>query len=242
MPVLSEQITVTLPRVSTLGSRRTNAFLATIRCRPIAKTTVTTAGSPSGTAATARLTARRSTSVNVPSAHIAPSPRCRQTSSPKITATTARETTIRIRPSSVSRRCSGVVSGGAASSRLAIRPSSLSIPVATTTAAAWPAATTVPAWTIVARSPRGASAATVAAAAFSTDMLSPVSEASWSRSENDSTSRASAGTASPASSSIRSPGTISRAGIERAWPSRITFASGAASRWSAASAAWARSS
>ena len=54
VPVLSEQTTLTEPRVSTLGSRLTIVFTFTIREMLSASTRVTTAGSPSGTAATAR--------------------------------------------------------------------------------------------------------------------------------------------------------------------------------------------
>ena len=61
-----------------------------------------------------------------------------------MTATTARQTTTRTLPSSASRRCSGVGSGSDRWSMPAIRPSSVSMPVATTTAPALPAAATVP--------------------------------------------------------------------------------------------------
>ena len=195
---MSEQITVTEPRVSTLGSRRTNALRATIRWRPMASTSVTTAGRPSGTAATARLTDRISTSSRPPP---------RPISSRKITPTTTRQTMISSRPSSPSRRCSGVNSGSDCDSRLAIRPSSVCMPVWVTTATAWPAATTVPAWTIVARSPRLAAAGTFALACLPTGSDSPVNADSVTRRLADESSRASAGTLSPASSSIRSPGT-----------------------------------
>ena len=56
VPVLSEQITVALPSVSTAGRRRMIALLLAMRCTPMDKTIVTIAGSPSGIAATARLT------------------------------------------------------------------------------------------------------------------------------------------------------------------------------------------
>ena len=59
VPVLSEQMYVTEPSVSTAGSRRISAFCRTIRRAPSASETVTTAGSASGIAATARLTAVR---------------------------------------------------------------------------------------------------------------------------------------------------------------------------------------
>ena len=57
VPVLSEQITVALPKVSTAGNFLTIAFFFTILCTPIARTMVDTATSPSGMAATAKLTA-----------------------------------------------------------------------------------------------------------------------------------------------------------------------------------------
>ncbi len=57
VPVLSLQMTVVLPSVSTAGSRRTTAFWRAMRLTPMARTIVTTMGSPSGTAATAAVTA-----------------------------------------------------------------------------------------------------------------------------------------------------------------------------------------
>ena len=53
MPVLSEHTTETAPNVSTEGSFLTIVFALTIFCTPIARTIVTTAGKPSGIAATA---------------------------------------------------------------------------------------------------------------------------------------------------------------------------------------------
>ena len=53
VPVLSVQITVADPSVSTDESRFTIARLLAIRCTPSARTTDRIAGSPSGTAATA---------------------------------------------------------------------------------------------------------------------------------------------------------------------------------------------
>ena len=53
VPVLSVQMTVALPRVSTAGSLRIRAWRAAIRCTPTASAMVTVAGRPSGTAATA---------------------------------------------------------------------------------------------------------------------------------------------------------------------------------------------
>ena len=57
VPVLSEQITDVQPRVSTDGSLRTMALFLAIFRVPSARQAVTTAGSPSGMAATARATA-----------------------------------------------------------------------------------------------------------------------------------------------------------------------------------------
>ncbi len=54
MPVLSEQITVAQPSVSTACSRLTSAFRFTMRLTESANEIVTMAGNPSGTAATAR--------------------------------------------------------------------------------------------------------------------------------------------------------------------------------------------
>ena len=58
VPVLSEQTTLTQPRVSTVGKCLTITFLLAIRMTPRANVTVTTIGRPSGMAATARLRGR----------------------------------------------------------------------------------------------------------------------------------------------------------------------------------------
>jgi len=78
VPVLSEQMTEAEPSVSTAGSLRIKAFRLTMRWTPRAKAIVTTAGSPSGMAATARLTEVRNMSRSLPP---------RRSSSPKTTAT-----------------------------------------------------------------------------------------------------------------------------------------------------------
>ena len=57
VPVLSEQITVVHPSVSTLGRRLTIAFFWLILRVPSARHVVMTAGRPSGMAATAKATA-----------------------------------------------------------------------------------------------------------------------------------------------------------------------------------------
>ena len=57
VPVLSEQMTVVHPRVSTEASLRTMAFFLAILRVPRARQVVITAGRPSGIAATASATA-----------------------------------------------------------------------------------------------------------------------------------------------------------------------------------------
>ena len=59
VPVLSEQITWAHPSVSTAVSFRITALRLDIFVTPMDKTMVTTVASPSGMAATARLTATR---------------------------------------------------------------------------------------------------------------------------------------------------------------------------------------
>ncbi len=67
VPVLSEQMTVTDPSVSTAGSRRTMALLRAMTRVPMASTMVTMAGRPSGMAATANATtARKMSSAGMP--------------------------------------------------------------------------------------------------------------------------------------------------------------------------------
>ena len=99
VPVLSEQITVTDPNVSTAVSLRTSALRCNIRCEPSASATVTTAANPSGIAATAIL-------MPVSSSTSKSSPR----SSPSTTTSTiiASATTASTRPRRSRRRCSGV--------------------------------------------------------------------------------------------------------------------------------------
>ena len=73
VPVLSVQITWQHPNVSTEGNFRINAFRLIMRCTPIAKVIVTTAGNPSGTAATAKLIAAKSI-INIGSPRKTPAP------------------------------------------------------------------------------------------------------------------------------------------------------------------------
>ena len=63
VPVLSEQITVTEPSVSTALSLRVMALRRAMRCTPSARVMVRMAGSPSGMAATAKPMAARNSSL-----------------------------------------------------------------------------------------------------------------------------------------------------------------------------------
>ena len=101
-------------------------------------------------AATARLTAlRNSSSGGMP----------RSSPSPNTTATIARHAQRRRRPTWSSFRWSGVSPGAALSSSVAMRPTSVAMPVATTTARPAPLATLVPRKTMFRRSASGVSAA-----------------------------------------------------------------------------------
>ena len=90
MPVLSEQITVVQPSVSTAASLRTMAWRLAMRCMPSARVTVTTAGSPSGMAATARAMAVMAVSTRS-SPRARPSANISATTTPAMTASRARQ-------------------------------------------------------------------------------------------------------------------------------------------------------
>ena len=130
VPVLSLQMTVALPRVSTAGSRRTTARAAAIRRTPIASTAVTIAGRPSGMAATARATPNRNMLTSTEAERI-------PSSITPETATTTQMASTRTpswRPTLASSRWSGVASSVAPWSMEAMPPMAVSMPVATTTA------------------------------------------------------------------------------------------------------------
>ena len=129
VPVLSEQITPAQPRVSTAGSFFTMALCFTIRCTPKASTMVTMAGRPSGMAATARDTAAIS---------ISRMGRWYSRPTPNITAHTARHTKDRVLEISAIFRWRGVSPSFSPSSIPAMRPTSVSMPVAVTMAWALP--------------------------------------------------------------------------------------------------------
>ena len=214
VPVLSVQMTSALPRVSTVWRPLTSEPRLRIRRTASASDTVTMAGSPSGTAATAS---------EIPVTSIAKGLSPRSTPSTATAAQITRQPAAMVLPRWSSRRASGVGSGSMVSSIPAMRPISVSIPVAVTRAVQLPLTTIVPMRTMF--SPAGTR---------STGTDSPVSSDS-SQETPPSSSSASAGTRSPAAKRITSPGTASAAGISRRAPSRNTFAVGAASRERASS-------
>ena len=124
VPVLSEQMTDVLPSVSTMGRRRTSAFRLTMRRTPIASEIVTTAGSASGTTATARAMPN----MNI---WITGRPRSRPMATTSPTTTNAALPSVPPRRSRFS--CSGVRVTSTVSTIRAIRPNSVAMPVETTT-------------------------------------------------------------------------------------------------------------
>ncbi len=130
VPVLSEQITVAAPSVSTAGSLRTMALAAAMRRTPRLRPTVTMAGKASGMAATASATANRKR------LRMALRLNTGLVMSPvaNTTAQMPSMMTLRRLPVRSSSCCSGVGSFSAASSRPAMRPTSVPMPVATTMA------------------------------------------------------------------------------------------------------------
>ena len=123
VPVLSEQTTLTAPSVSTEGSFLTMVCTFTILVTLNARQIVTTAGSPSGTAATARDMAVISISIRFLFCTSAMTKRAAQRS---------RDRMLSSFPSSPSLFCSGVSSSWLSLMREAIFPISVSIPVAVT--------------------------------------------------------------------------------------------------------------
>ena len=132
VPVLSEQMICVQPSVSTAVSLRMIAFLLDMFVTPMDSTTVTTAANPSGIAATASDTATMNVSSS--SAPLMPALPARSTPTPKITAQMPSTSTVRMRLSWLSLRCSGVCSSAVCASAPAILPISVFMPVPVTTA------------------------------------------------------------------------------------------------------------
>ena len=231
VPVLSEQIKVTEPKVSTEGRRRTRAFSDTMRRAPSASNTVTTAGNASGIAATARLTA-----VRIISTGSSPRRTPTQNTRPQM-AITARANRL---PKAARRICKGVLRSPSRSSRPATLPSSVAMPVATTRPRPRPWVAVVPLNAMFNRSPSAWAIPVSVEACFSTVTDSPVRADSSILSWAISISRKSAGIWLPASSNTISPGTSVLAATTCGCPSRNTVAWVAASCWRAAMALSAR--
>ncbi len=123
VPVLSVQITVVSPSVSTDESRRTSALRFAIRCVARASDSVTVGSRPSGTSATVTPIANTKRSPRL----IPANPATTRKSAPMQIARTA---TIRVRRSSS--RSSGLRSRLVCCASSAIRPSRVPMPVAVT--------------------------------------------------------------------------------------------------------------
>ena len=147
VPVLSVQITVVEPRVSTAGSRRTRTRMPAMRCIPRARVMVVTASSPSGTAAMAS---------EMPTSSMYRNGWPRSQPARTITRPSARTTPTSTRPSWASFRSSGVSRSPASSMRVPIFPTSLRMPVAVTIIRPRPSVTVVPMKSMFRRSATGA--------------------------------------------------------------------------------------
>lgn len=134
VPVLSKHSTLTRPSASMVDGLRTRAARLDSRRAAASSATVATNGSPSGTAATVRLTAGVSA---------AASGRPRRRSVRSSTTPEAIDSG-RMRLLSSRRRSSTPVGGLGSPASLALRPDSVMSPVATTTARPLPAAIDVP--------------------------------------------------------------------------------------------------
>ena len=207
---------MTDPSASTAGSFRVMAFRFAICCTPIASVIVTSAGSPSGMAATAKPIVAEISSPNG----------IRWRNRPMSIMRTAmpRMTSVSTLPNCASCFVSGVCSDPASPTSVWMRPISVAAPVAVTMPRPCPAETIVPENAIDARSPTPASSAT-GPVCFDDGTDSPVSAASSIRSWKLSMRRTSAGTLSPGARRTTSPGTRSAAGIVVHAPSRRACAS-----------------
>ena len=215
VPVLSVQITVVEPSVSTAESRLTTAPRRASDRTPTASARVMVGSSPSGTLATNSPTAKtkascRGSPASVPSGRKA---------APTPTATTAISQATR-------RTCrsSGLCSVVTRSDSAAIRPSSVCVPVANTTARAVPATQEVPLNTTSTASISRTCTAE-GSACRDTGWDSPV-RADTSASTAPDSSLASAEIRSPSSITSTSPGTSSSARTVVRRPSRSTAACG----------------
>ena len=144
-----------------------------------------------------------------------------------MTTHTPRQMTDRVLEISAIFRWRGVVVSSSLVSILAMRPTSVSMPVEVTTQVARPLVMTVEEMTMFFRSPRAVSSGRESMACLLTGTDSPVMADSSAFRLAHSRMRASAGTRSPASRVMMSPGTSLSVSSRTIWPSRSTFARGA---------------
>ena len=217
VPVLSVHMHVQPPSVSTALSLRITTFLRLMRVTPKAIIMVTTAGSPSGMAATAMATEvmnERSISPRASAEKI------------KITAATATTNAEIILPSLSKLRSRGVLLLVSPSNMSAIAPICVLRPTPVTTAVALPRTTKVEANSMLYVPPSGVFGVLITPSRLSTAVDSPVSADSSAFKEEAAIMRQSAGTRSPSSRRIMSPGVSSAAGILIAVPPRTATAVG----------------
>ena len=165
VPVLSEQITLLLPSVSTAGSFLIIVFFLAILVTPIESIIVTIAGSPSGIAATASPTDVINISIGSIFFRIPIT---------NINAQMAKQPTPSVLPTSPSFFCIGVSGDSFVIIILAILPTFVFIPVSVTIASAWPFTTIVFAKAIFNVSPKAVFSSRSTLASFVTGTVSPV--------------------------------------------------------------------
>ncbi len=198
VPVLSEQITVIAPSVSTVGSLRIIAFCLAMVCTPSERMIEMIAGKPSGTEATARLISESISSESAISRNSK-----LKTNSAAIIARMIRKMAL---PSLSICTSNGVRWGSISDIIWLMCPNSVAPPVATTSPFPPPELTVVPENSRLVLSPSGKSPVS-ASVPFSTTVDSPVRIASSTRRLWASITRRSAGMRSPARITTTSPGT-----------------------------------
>ena len=138
VPVLSEQMVVVEPSVSTAGSLRMTARRAAMRCTPMASAMVTMAGRPSGIAPTASAMAKITVSRNAGRNVTPVSTMVRQVPTTSMIAAMTTMPMVMYLPMLCRALVSGVWRSVASLSMVEMRPSSVAAPVPQTTAVAVP--------------------------------------------------------------------------------------------------------
>ena len=216
VPVLSVQMTLVEPSVSTPISFLMRAFSLAMRCTPMARATDRVAGRPSGTSATMTPSANSSAGT-APNLKISSAAKNR--AMPQMTAMI--ETVRAI--VSIS-RCNGDFSSDTPLVSVKMWPNSVLSPVAKTTAWPVPEATLVPMNTRLGMLMVASSSSTMGSEVLRTASDSPVRAMLMVDISYWRMSRASAEMLSPSSSCTRSPGTRSATATIVTSPSRTTLA------------------